>query len=116
VAAEKLHAIVLFGTRNSRMKDYFDLRALAREGVVDAVRLSEAIAATFTRRRTAVPNGVPPGLGDEFAQDSSAQAQWKAFLARNRLEATPFEGVVAEVRDFALEPLRLARITTGHEG
>ena len=72
VAAEKLHAIVLFGTRNSRMKDYFDLRALAREGVVNAVRLSEALAATFTRRRTAVPNGVPPGLGDEFARDSSA--------------------------------------------
>ena len=75
VVAEKLHAMVLFGTRNSRMKDYFDLRALAREGVVDAVRLSEAIAATFTRRRSAVPNGVPPGLGDEFARDSSAQAQ-----------------------------------------
>ena len=35
VIAEKLHAIVLFGTRNSRMKDYFDLRALAREGAVD---------------------------------------------------------------------------------
>jgi predicted nucleotidyltransferase component of viral defense system len=116
VAAEKLHAIVLFGTRNSRMKDYFDLRALAREGVVEAVRLSEAIAATFSRRRTAVPSGVPPGLGDEFTRDPSAQAQWKAFLARNRLEAAPFDEVVAEVRDFALEPLRLARIRMGHEG
>lgn len=116
VVAEKLHAIVRFGTRNSRMKDYFDLRALAREGVVDAVRLSEAIAATFTRRRTAVPHGVPPGLGEEFARDPSAQAQWTAFLARNRLEATPFEEAVAEVHDFALEPLRLAIIRTGREG
>jgi len=28
----------------------------------------------------------------------------------------PFEEVVEEVRDFALESLHLARIRTGHEG
>ena len=43
VIAEKLHAIVRFGTRNSRMKDYFDIRALAREGAVDAAVLADAI-------------------------------------------------------------------------
>jgi len=116
VAAEKLHAIVLFGTRNSRMKDYFDLRALAWEGAVDTAMLGEAIAATFTRRATEVPNGVPPGLQDDFARDSSTQAQWKAFLARNRLEAPPLANVVSEVRDFAMEPLRLARIRLGQAG
>jgi predicted nucleotidyltransferase component of viral defense system len=116
VAAEKLHAIVLFGMRNSRMKDYFDLRALAREGAVDAAGLGEAIAATFAHRKTALPSGVPVGLRDEFAQDSSAQAQWKAFLARNRLEAPPLANVVSEVRDFAMEPLRLARIRVGQAG
>lgn len=31
VVAEKLHAIVMLGSRNSRMKDYFDLNAIARE-------------------------------------------------------------------------------------
>lgn len=36
VAAEKLEAIVSLGMANSRMKDYFDLRALALEGVLDA--------------------------------------------------------------------------------
>lgn len=115
VAAEKLHAIVLFGTRNSRMKDYFDLRALAQEGAVDAERLTEAIAATFTRRDTPVPGTLPAGLGDDFAQDPSAQAQWNAFLSRNRLDAPPFGQVVAEVRGFMLEPLRLAGIRTGRE-
>jgi hypothetical protein len=116
VVAEKLHAIVLFGARNSRMKDYFDLRALAREGAVDADRLAEAVAATFARRKTEVPNGVPPGLGDDFARDPSIQAQWGAFLARNRIDAPALAEVVAEVRDFALEPLRLARIRAGQLG
>ena len=116
VASEKLHAIVLFGIRNSRMKDYFDLHALAREGAVDAAALGEAIAATFTRRTTEVPSGVPPGLRDDFARDLSTQAQWKAFLARNRLAAPPLANVVSEVREFAMEPLRLARIRVGQTG
>jgi hypothetical protein len=109
VIAEKLHAIVLFGTRNSRMKDYFDLYALAREGAVDAASLADAIAATFKRRATEVPKGVPTGLMDSFANESGAQAQWKAFLARNRLEAPSLAEVVAEIRGFVLVPVRLAR-------
>ena len=108
VIAEKLHAIVLFGTRNSRMKDYFDLRALAREGAVDSAILADAIAATFKRRATEVPKGVPAGLMDSFANEPSAQVQWKAFLARNRLEAPSVAEAVAEIREFVLAPLRRA--------
>jgi len=108
VIAEKLHAIVLFGARNSRMKDYFDLYALAREGVVDAAVLADAIAATFKRRATAVPAEVPMGLADSFANEPGTQAQWKAFLARNRLAAVSLGEVVAGIRDLVLDPLRLA--------
>lgn len=43
VMAEKLEAIATLGIANSRMKDYFDLRALAREGATDPRVLSEAI-------------------------------------------------------------------------
>ena len=60
------------------MKDYFDLHALAREGVIDAAILADAITATFERRVTEVPKVVPPGLTDTFASEPSAQAQWKA--------------------------------------
>ncbi len=109
VIAEKLHAIVRFGTRNSRMKDYFDLYALAREDVVDAAILADAIAATFERRATAVPAEPPAGLRHDFAQDQSVQVQWRAFLTRNRIAAPPFVQVVALVSDFVLEPLRIAR-------
>lgn len=36
VVAEKLEAVVSLGMGNSRMKDFFDLRALAREGAINA--------------------------------------------------------------------------------
>lgn len=50
VIAEKLEAIESLGMTNSRMKDFFDIRVLAREGTLDTVQLGDAIAATFQRR------------------------------------------------------------------
>ncbi|HET7250119.1 MAG TPA: nucleotidyl transferase AbiEii/AbiGii toxin family protein [Gemmatimonadales bacterium] len=113
VIAEKLHAIVRFGTRNSRMKDYFDIRALAREGSVDAALLADAISATFERRATVVPDKVPAGLLDSFANESGPQAQWMAFLGRNRLAGPSFAEVVTEVRALVLAPLSVARTRAG---
>lgn len=108
VVAEKLEAIVSLGMANSRMKDYFDLCALAREGKVDAKLLADAIVATFTRRGTALPPDMPLGLSDEFAKDASKRMQWKAFLGKNRLDAPTLDGVVIEVREFVTEPLSRA--------
>jgi predicted nucleotidyltransferase component of viral defense system len=113
VIAEKLHAIVRFGTRNSRMKDYFDIRALAREGAVDAGLLADAISATFARRATDVPKDVPAGLLDSFASESGPQAQWVAFLETNRLAGPSFAEVVPEIRALVLAPLRVARTRVG---
>jgi hypothetical protein len=108
VAAEKLEAIVSLGMANSRMKDYFDLRALAHEGVLDARQLAPAIAATFQRRQTLVPENIPLGLSDEFAHDITKQTQWKAFLGKNSLHAPTLNEVIEEVRSFVKEPLKLA--------
>ena len=71
--------------------------------------LSDAIAATFQRRQTALPADVPTGLSEAFAQDSTKRAQWGAFFGKNRLVAPPLEVVIAEVRKFIEEPLALAR-------
>ena len=109
VVAEKLEAMVSLGMANTRMKDYFDVRALAREGALDVRLLADAIAATFARRGTALPPGVPLGLSEEFARDATKLSQWQAFLRKNRLDAPALELVVAEVRDFLVEPVRLAR-------
>lgn len=109
VIAEKLEALVSLGIANSRMKDLFDLRALAREGRTKPPVLAKAIAATFARRKTALPEGLPLGLSDEFARDSLKQRQWLAFMRRNGLGELTLEEAVAEIRVFLDEPLRLAR-------
>ena len=109
VVAEKLHSMVVHGARNSRMKDYFDLRALLTGTRVDLPMLPEAIAATFSRRRTALPEGMPAGLGDAFAMNDIKRRQWQAFLTRNRLEHRPLEVVISEIRTKLEEPLARAR-------
>lgn len=111
VIAEKLEAITVLGMANSRMKDYFDLRALAHEGATDQQILAEAIRATFERRGTPLPTEVMPGLDDRFGRDRAKQSQWNAFLAKNRLEAPPLKVVVREVRAFVEAPLNSATKT-----
>jgi predicted nucleotidyltransferase component of viral defense system len=107
--AEKLEAIVSLGMANSRMKDYFDLRALVREGEFDMLVAAEAIAATFDRRKTKLPDDTPLGLSEEFAYDQGKRTQWSAFLNRNRLEAPPLNEIISEIRQALAEPLELAR-------
>ena len=110
VVAEKLHAMVLFGVRNTRMKDYFDVRALLREGRIDEMTLAQAIAATFNRRDTSLPEEAPSGLTDSFSGDEARQAQWRGFLTRNRLQAPALSVVVNELREKLTPIIERARI------
>lgn len=98
VVAEKLHAMVLLGMTNSRLKDYLDLSVLLEREVLNPATLATAIAATFTRRGTALPTALPMGLSDEFANDPSRQALWVAFLKKNALPAVPLISVVTTLR------------------
>lgn len=98
VVAEKLHAMLLLGMTNSRLKDYLDLSVLLEREVLDPATLAAAIAATFTRRGTALPTALPIGLSDEFANDQSRQALWAAFLKKNALPAVPLTSVVNTLR------------------
>lgn len=109
VISEKLEAIVSLGMANSRMKDFFDLRALVREGRAGEDVLIEAIRATFERRGTPIPEGVPLGLSNEFANSPAKIALWKGFLDRNRLEAPALPEVVIEIAAALADPMRLAR-------
>ena len=109
VIAEKLEAIESLGMTNSRMKDFFDIHALAREGMLDIAELGVAIAATFGRRATPIPDGVPLGLSDEFAQDSVKRTQWQGFLRKNRLGEMALEDVIDDVRRFVEAPMAHAR-------
>ncbi len=98
VIAEKLHAIVLLGMTNSRMKDYYDLSVLLERETLDADLLAEAMRATFERRGTAFPFLMPIGLSDEFAEDASRQALWRSFLAKNEFAAQPLSATLAGLR------------------
>ena len=91
------------------MKDYFDLHALSREDAANVSQVDAAIAATFEHRKTPLPDAWPLGLSDEFAHDAAKIAQWQAFLAKNRLDAPTLAEVIDEVRQFLVEPLKLAR-------
>ena len=99
VVAEKLHAICLLGMVNTRMKDYFDLQALLTEDELDAEQLLRAIRRTFERRKSEVPTATPVGLSEAFAADRAKEAQWTAFLKKNRLDGVELRDVLAQIRD-----------------
>lgn len=109
VVAEKFETMVTLGMANSRMKDYWDIQALARDFAFGGEMLTAAIRATFQRRRTALPVEIPLGLSDEFAADTGKQAQWRAFVRRSRLKDTEFAPIVSSLRDFLIPPTVAAR-------
>jgi hypothetical protein len=93
VVAEKLHAMVVLGERNSRYKDFYDLYILARQFAFDGVRLTAAIAATFERRQTAIEAALPVALAPRFYADDAQGAQWRAYVARSSLPGAPQTGL-----------------------
>lgn len=99
VVAEKFQALCALGMANTRMKDYFDLWVLLRANELDDPELARAIRATFVRRRTPMPNGIPAGLSDAFAADAGKRTQWRAFVGRNKLETAELEVVVRALRE-----------------
>ncbi|HFS5637805.1 TPA: nucleotidyl transferase AbiEii/AbiGii toxin family protein [Legionella pneumophila] len=109
VIAEKLHAIALLGMANSRLKDYLDLYVLLSNEQIDNQVLAKAIRATFTRRGMTLPEALPIGLTDEFANDSSRESMWKAFLRKNELEQKPLTEVIAVIRNLIQVPYSLAK-------
>jgi predicted nucleotidyltransferase component of viral defense system len=98
VVAEKLHAICTLGMANTRMKDYFDLWVLLQDAELEPAALRSAVVATFERRGAALPSNTPAGLGDVFSADAAKQAQWRAFLKKNRLTDMPLPYLVASLR------------------
>lgn len=101
--AEKLHAMVVLGGANSRMKDFFDVFVLASRKSFERRVLSEAIANTFARRATAVPAEPPIALTPAFAALPGKRAQWDAF-SRRLLAATPtpdLTTVIETIAEFA---------------
>ena len=106
VVAEKLHAMVAHGERNSRYKDFYDLHVLAQNFDFDGEHLVHAIGATFEQRRTSVSEVLPVALTPPFYVDAGHAERWARYRNRNDLPAVPFDFATVgdRVRSFLVEP------------
>jgi hypothetical protein len=81
---------------NARFTDYFDLHYLAQKFSFEGASLATAIAATFERRGTALPAGLPVGLTAAFAKGPTKIRGWEAFCRKMvpKSEIPPLDGIV----------------------
>ena len=77
--AEKLHAMVEHGARNTRVKDLWDVAHLARCFAFDGEVLRNAIGETFHRRGTSVGRERPIALLPSYYEDAMRERLWKAL-------------------------------------
>lgn len=103
--------MVDLGMTNTRTKYFFDVWFLCREFEFQGHSLVDAIRATFERRQTPIPDGLPMALTDAFAQDEVKTKQWKAFLSRSQRTETALAlpEVVATIAIFLRPAMQAAR-------
>ena len=106
VVAEKFQTLVRFAALTSRMKDLYDLWALATLFGFEGQVLAKAIRATFVRRQTPIPQETPAALTPAFAADPTKQTQWSGFLRRTAMSRTPdpLPLVLAQIGTFLMPP------------
>ena len=92
--AEKFQAMVVLNRINDRMKDFYDVWLLSQRVDVQGINLVKAIRATFTARRTPLPDHLPTALSEEFARQK--QPDWDRFLERSLLSE------MDDIQDFSL--------------
>ena len=105
VVAEKFEAVVRWGIANTRMKDFYDLWAMATTFEFSGESLGAALAATFQRRGTALPLEPPVALRPEFSADLGKRTQWSAFSRRVAISpSVSLEAVIELLGRFLLPP------------
>jgi hypothetical protein len=115
VIAEKLHAMVVLGMNNSRMKDFFDLAVIARTSALDGRTLVDAIRATFVRRNTSLPTATPAALSTEFSSNPIKAQQWRAFVTKAGLQWNSLEAVVDALAVFLNPAITACSLSGGFE-
>ena len=108
VIAEKFEAMVNLGIRNTRMKDFYDIWALAETFDIDGVALREAIVRCFERRGTEWTEEIPDPLTPEFYSNADRQQLWHAYGNVGTLLKPPpgfFDDIGLRVRTL-LGPIR----------
>jgi hypothetical protein len=105
--AEKFEAMVRLGPTNTRMKDFWDVAAVAARFDFDGETLRAALDETFQRRGTVHAQEIPEALRPAFYQNTRRAEYWQAFLRKAGAAAAPadFNAVGERVRTF-LGPVR----------
>lgn len=94
--AEKFEAVCSLGERNTRFKDFYDIRGLARATTLDGGVAAEALSRTFANRGTPLPTEMPVAFLPGF--EGAGQRGWAAFKLKQGLkDAQPFPELVAEI-------------------
>jgi len=97
VIAEKFQAIVALGLANGRMKYFYDLWIIPKAMPIDERALDTAIAATFERTATIIPNDRPAGLSAAMADDATAQQSWRAYVESLELPVRELTELLDEI-------------------
>ncbi len=106
--AEKFEAMVKLDTRNSRMKDFHDVWALAGAFEFDGAALLRAVAACFERRSTPWTAETPRVLKPAFYHMPEVSTRWQHYLAAGAVLIPPpaqFEDIGERIIRF-LGPMR----------
>ena len=86
--AEKFAAMAVFGHRNSRIKDVWDIAALATDFAFDGPDLQRSVRATLLRHE-ALQGTEVAALGPDYYDEPDRQAMWSRF--RRQVEAQGYE-------------------------
>lgn len=106
--AEKFEAMVKLGRRNSRMKDFHDVWALAGAFAFDVATLQHAVAACFERRGTPWSDETPRVLTTAFYQTPEMGNRWRNYLTAGAVRVPPpaqFDQIGERIIEF-LAPVR----------
>ncbi len=106
--AEKFEAIVRLGRDNTRMKDFWDVAAIANQFPFDGETLRIATGETFRTRQTPFGSELPDALRPAFYEDPTRVGLWQAFQTKAGSEIdvpVSFDAVGERIRGF-LGPVR----------
>ncbi len=106
VVAEKVHAMVVNGERNSRYKDFYDIYTLARHFPFEGRLLTTALRTTFQHRLTPFSLTMPFALTPEFYRDTARVERWRGYVHRSMLRDPPshFTGIGETLLSFLRQP------------
>jgi len=82
IVAEKYETVVARDLANTRLKDFYDLAALARLGTISPEAIRTALTATCELRGTVVTPERPPALTPVYSTDAARCASWNRLSSK----------------------------------